>query len=187
MTSSRGTKGQAIKGSELLSKEVQDQFGDSFKELMDKMTKQKLPPKDALGLTGNMLEGIYAQAYRLYNTGKYGEATQLFRLLVLLDATEPKYILGLAACFHMIKEYKTAVQIYMMCAMVDPESPLPHYHCSDCLLQMKDALSASVSLEMAIERAGNKPEYAKIKERSLMSLENLKKGQVAESQPPEGI
>jgi type III secretion system low calcium response chaperone LcrH/SycD len=129
-----------------------------------------------------VLEGIYAQAYRLYNTGKYIEATQMFRVLILFDATEAKYHLGMAACFHMLKEYNHAIQAYMMCSMVDPGNPLPYYHSSDCFIQMKDYLSARVSLEMAIARAGDKPEYAKIKERASMNLETIEKQQ--DTPPP---
>ena len=77
----------------------------------------------------------------------------------------------------MLKEYKNAIQTYTMCTLRDPKNPLPHYHSSDCFIQMKDFLSAMICLEMAIKRAGDKPEYAKMKERALMSLESLKKQQ----------
>jgi hypothetical protein len=39
---------------------------------------------------------------------------------------------------------------------------------------MKDYLSGMLCLQMAIDKSGNKPEYAKIKERAIMSLESLK-------------
>ena len=70
------------------------------------MFDQGMAPKDAFGINPNALENVYAQGYRLYNTGKYIEALHLFRVLILFNAAEPKYILGLAACFHMLKEYK---------------------------------------------------------------------------------
>ncbi len=92
----------------------------------------------------------------------------------MLNAMEPKYTLGLAACFHMLKEYYNAIQTYTMSAALDPENPVPHYHSSDCFIQMKDYLSAMICLELAISKAGNKPEYAKMKERAQLSLESLK-------------
>jgi type III secretion system low calcium response chaperone LcrH/SycD len=162
---------------------LQETFGvgENFKkldnalgEIGNKMFRQGVAPKDALELNSVYLENLYAQAYRLYNTGKYSEASHLFRILIMLNAMEPKYSLGLAACFHMLKEYYNAIQTYTMCAALDPQTPIPHYHSSDCFIQMKDYLSAMLCLELAIEHAGNKPEYAKIKERSLMSLESLK-------------
>ncbi len=65
---------------------------------------------------------------------------------------EPSNTLGIAACFHMLKEYKNAVQAYMICAMLDPENPIPHFHASDCYVEMKDNLSAIISLDLAVQR-----------------------------------
>lgn len=144
-------------------------------EVGDKILKKGMLPKDALGFNDVVMEGLYAQAYRLYNTGKYVDASHLFRMLILLNTTEPKYTLGLAACFHMLKEYKNAAQAYTMCGLLDPESPIPHYHASDCYLHMNDKVSAIVSFEIAVKRSGDKPEYVTLKDRALLSIEALKK------------
>jgi type III secretion system low calcium response chaperone LcrH/SycD len=176
MKGSRGAKGQMKKQAfEQPSEAEYKQMQGALKELTDKMFKQGLPPKDAMGMSSQLLEGIYAQAYRLYNTGKYVEATHLFRMLILFDPTEPKYLLGLAACFHMLKEYKNAIQTYTLHAILDPQNPLSHYHSSDCFIQMKDYPSALVCLELAIKKAGDQSEYAKMKERASLSLESIKK------------
>ena len=42
----------------------------------------------------------------------------------MLNAMEPKYILGLAACFHMLKEYFNAIQTYTMCSALDLQNPI---------------------------------------------------------------
>jgi type III secretion system low calcium response chaperone LcrH/SycD len=152
-----------------------EKFDKAFGEIADKMMMQGISPKEAMNLSPSYLENIYAQAYRLYNTGKYAEAAHLFRILIMFNAMEPKYMLGLAACFHMLKEYVNAIQTYTMCSALDPHNPIPHYHSSDCFIQMKEYVSAMLCLELAIERAGDKPEYAKMKERALLSLESLKK------------
>lgn len=152
-----------------------EKLNQALSDITEKMVKDGMTPQDSLGISRNVLESIYAQAYRLYNTGKYIDATHLFRMLIMMNAMEPKYQLGLAACFHMIKEYENAVQTYTLCSALDPESPVPHYHASDCFIQMKDNLSAMISLELAIKRAANKEEYSKMKERALLSLESLKK------------
>ncbi len=152
-----------------------EKFDKALGEITNKMFKQGMSPKDAMGVNNAILENIYAQAYRLYNTGKYVEASHLFRILIMMNALESKYLLGLAACFHMLKEYMNAVQTYTMCVAIDPENPIPHYHSSDCFIQMKDYLSAMVCLELVIKSAGNKPEFLKMKERAQLSLESLKK------------
>ncbi|MCE2983981.1 MAG: SycD/LcrH family type III secretion system chaperone [Parachlamydia sp.] len=174
MKGSRGAKGQMKKEAWDAAFEKNEKFDQAYSEIMNKMFKEGQTPKDAMGVNNNVLESIYAQAYRLYNTGKYIEATHLFRVLIMLNVTEPKYTLGLAACFHMLKEYKNAIQTYTMCSTLDPSSPIPYYHSSDCFIQMKDYLSAMLCLQLAIDKAGEKPEYAKIKERASLSLESIK-------------
>lgn len=174
MKNSHGSKGQTKYEKFNYSQEQQESFDKAFGELANKMIKQGITPKDAVGLSPNVLENLYAQAYRLYNTGKYVEATHLFRMLVMLNVMEPKYILGLAACFHMLKEYDNALQSYIVCSAIDPGNPIPHYHASDCLIQLKDYPSAMISLEMTVHLAGDKSEYAKMKERALLSLESVR-------------
>ncbi|WP_068467238.1 SycD/LcrH family type III secretion system chaperone [Candidatus Protochlamydia phocaeensis] len=174
MKGSRGTRGQMRKETLNISAQKDEKLDKAYGDLMNRMFKDGMAPKDAMGINNNVLESVYAQAYRLYNTGKYIEATHLFRILIMMNVSEPKYVLGLAACFHMMKEYKNAIQTYTMCSAIDPNSPIPHYHSSDCFIQMKDYVSAMLCLQMAIDKAGNKPEYAKIKERAALSLESLK-------------
>lgn len=158
-----------------LGSKIQKEAAGPAGQIAKKMAGAGLMPKELLGLNDAMIEGIYGQAYRLYNTGKYREAGQLFRLLVMLNTTEAKYVMGLAACLHMIKDMKAAVEAYMLCSVIDPASPIPHYHASDCYIQMKDRLSAIISLELAIRACGDKPEYKTLKDRAQMTIVSLKK------------
>ncbi len=163
---------QAMKG---LGAGIAKKNGKEVEKLSKDALMQQMLPKNVLGLSDAMVEGIYSQAYRLYNTGKYKDAIQLFRLLIMIDSTAAKYAMGLAACFHMQKEYANAISTYALCGIIDPDSPIPHYHSSDCYMQMKDPLSAIISLEMAVKRAGDKPQFQALKDRALMTIESLKK------------
>jgi len=174
-----------MKGNQQEIKKATEQVGAGIKEKegqtkeiqasIRQAAKKGTTAKDALGLTDAMVEGIYGQAYRLYNTGKYRDASQLFRLLIMLNATEPKYSMGLAACFHMLKEFKSAVDSYSMVSVMDAKSPIPYYHSSDCYMQMGDTASAIIMLDMAIKRAGDKPEFRSLKERAALTIESLRK------------
>jgi type III secretion system low calcium response chaperone LcrH/SycD len=182
MKGSRQAKSQMKKGAMNASMQEDEKFKKAYGDVMGRMFNEGMTPKDAMGVNSNILENVYAQAYRLYNTGKYIEAVHLFRVLILMDVTEPKYVLGLAACFHMMKEYKNAIQTYTVCSAIDPNTPIPYYHSSDCFIQMKDYLSAMLCLQLTIDKCQNKPEFAKIKERAVLSLESLKQ-QNLPSQP----
>jgi type III secretion system low calcium response chaperone LcrH/SycD len=143
--------------------------------VMDKLLKTGVMPREELGYNEERMEEIYGQAYRLYNTGKYVDALELFRLLIILDSTDSKYYLGLAACFHMLKEYENAVKVYAIAGIVDSQSPVPHFHASDCYLQMNDKASAILMLELAVLRSGDKPEYQILKDRAQLTIDSIKK------------
>lgn len=175
MQGSHEKQGQRKKETWSSAKQHHEKLNEAFGDLANKMLKEGVSPKEAMGVSQSYLENIYAQAYRLYNTGKYPEAIHLFRILIMFNAMEPKYMLGLAASFHMLKEYVNAIQTYTMCSALDPQNPIPYYHSSDCFVQMKEYVSAMLCLELVVERAGDKPEYAKMKERAQLSLESLKK------------
>ncbi|HEV8052438.1 MAG TPA: SycD/LcrH family type III secretion system chaperone [Parachlamydiaceae bacterium] len=171
----KGEQQQINKAAELTGTTLKDANVDNIKASIQRATKKGTSPKDALGLTDAMIEGVYGQAYRLYNTGKYKEAIQIFRLLIMINSTEPKYAMGLAACFHMLKEYQTAVDTYTIVGVIDPESPISFYHASDCFMQMGDQVSAMIALEMAVKRAGDKPEFRTLKDRASLTVDSIKK------------
>jgi type III secretion system low calcium response chaperone LcrH/SycD len=171
----KGDQQQIKKATEELGAVLGKERAKELQTVADKIVKQGVMPKDAMGLSDAMVEGIYGQAYRLYNTGKYKDASQLFRLLIMLNSSEPKYAMGLAACFHMLKDYKNAISTYAICGVIDPENPIPHYHASDCYIHLNDPASAAIALELAVKRAGDKPEYQVIKDRAALMIESLKK------------
>lgn len=168
-------KEQVKKSIEKMGANIGSEQARNMEKLSKSAMMDQLLPKNAMGLSDAMVEGLYSQAYRLYNTGKYKDASQLFRLLIMIDSTEAKYTMGLAACFHMLKEYESAITSYALCGIIDADSPIPHYHSSDCYIQMKDYVSAIISLEMAVKRSGEKPEFQSLKDRALMTIESFKK------------
>lgn len=171
----KGEQNQIKKATEQVGKSVGAEKAQDVDNLAKKAVKSGVFPKDLLGMSDSMVEGMYAQAYRLYNTGKYKDASQLFRMLVMINSLEPKYLMGFAACHHMLKEYKTAVDSYMVCGMLDPNNPVPHYHASDCYIQMNDPVSAIIELEMSIKRSGERPEFKTLRDRANLTIESLKK------------
>jgi type III secretion system low calcium response chaperone LcrH/SycD len=171
----KGEEKQVKQATEKLAEELKLKENADYSKLMKKATEGSVNVKDVLRISDGQMESIYAQAYRFYNTGKFKEASELFRYLMMVNSTETKYTLGLAACFHLMKDYKAAAQTYLICNILDEKSPIPAFHASDCYLQMNDKVSALVSLNMAIEKSGSKPEYKVLKDRAEMTAQNLKK------------
>lgn len=170
----KGEEKQVKQAAESLGKTIDKNSAD-YERLLEKAKSGAFTPKDLLRVSDAQMESVYAQAYRLYNTGKYKEASDLFRSLIMANSNETKYSLGLAACFHLMKDFEAAAQLYLFCNMLDEKSPIPAFHASDCYLQMRDKASALVSLTMAIDKAGDRPEYKVLKDRATMTAKALKK------------
>jgi len=170
----KGDVQRVKRAAESVGQKIGERGGEKVSEMVRAGATQGGLPKDLLGINDGMIETIYGQAYRLYNTGKYKDASQMFRLLIMLNPTESKYSMGLAACFHMLKEYASAIELYTICGTLDPENPVPHFHASDCYLQMDNPISALVSLEMAVKRAGEKPQFSTLRDRALLTISSVK-------------
>jgi type III secretion system low calcium response chaperone LcrH/SycD len=145
---------------------------EALKVLLEGAAKKGIMPRTALKIGDDSMEAVYAQAYNLYNQGKYKESSHIFRFLILLDMMEPRYSLGLAACMHRLKDFTNAANMYLLSAALDTTNPMPHYHAADCYLQMNAFQIAIISLEMAINACAEQPQYAVLKERASL----LKKG-----------
>lgn len=183
----KGEQHRLTKAAEEIGASIGKEKAPEMQQVASKIVQDGMMPKDMMGLSDAMVEGIYGQAYRLYNTGKYRDASQLFRLLIMLNSTDSKYAMGLAACFHMLKEYKNAVSTYAICGVIDPENPVPHYHASDCYINLQDPSSALIALEMAVKRSGNKPEFQTLKDRAQMTIDALKKESAEQTTPSTGV
>ncbi len=154
--------------------------GDAAYKISNNIFQKGMLPKDALGISNARIEAMYGQAYRLFNSGNYKEAMNLFNMLVFLNITDAKYTLGLAACLHKLKHYKLAADTYAKCSMLDPKSPVPFYQMALCYLELGDPLSAIVCLELAIKLCGEKNEYMELKGTCELTIHGL--NQAAENQ-----
>lgn len=154
-------------------------------EILQKVFSEGQSLKDSLKVSDQTLEFLYSQAYRLYKIGKYKDSSRYFHLLYLFNCNDLRYSLGVAACYHMQKEYMKAIQWYLVCAALDAVSPLPYYHISDCFLKLGNKLSALISLKMMEVRLNDDPVFTQIKERASRMMETLsaelKKTQKSES------
>lgn len=171
---------------EKIDKKMGDEKSDTkekLKQFAADLTEGK-SPKEAMGLSDEYVEGMYSFAYNLYGMGKYDQALQLFRLMVMLNPMEQRYLLGLAACYHMLKDYDNAASSYMLCSILDPNDPIPYYHASDCFLQLEDYPMAYDALNLCIANAKGKPDYETIKNRAEVSLEVLKQKYTPEKKAP---
>lgn len=158
-----------------------DELGPAVESIMRDMTENNAIPREAMGIEGSTVEGLYTQAYHNYNAGRYKDAAKVFHLLQMLDGMEPNYPLGLGACYHMLEEYQNALAMYALVGVSDPENPIPHYHASDCYIKMDLIPAAIAELQIARGLCGAKAQYAKMRDRAAMTIKSLQeKGKAPE-------
>ena len=132
-------------------------------------------PKEALGLSDQTLEALYAHAYRLYQSAKYKDAGYIFQLLQTLNPPDWRNYLGMGACLHRLEQYETASFMYQAAGEINKENPMPFYYCSDCRIKMGHFRKAIQLLNEVIKRSIDKPEYNIVSDRSIMMIQSLEK------------
>lgn len=137
--------------------------------IMSAVWPKKLNPTPA------QIEDIYRYACNLYKTGKYNDARPYFHLISMTNVQDPRYAMGIAACYHMLKNYKAAIQSYTLVSFVDPDNPIPQYHLADCFMHMNEPVGAYIALEMALTRCKKNPKkYKGLMHRVTLMLNRLK-------------
>ncbi len=157
----------------MVADETSKELEPAVNAVVDNMLNKQMFPMDAMGMDHKIVEATYMQAVHLYNTAQYIESAKAFHALVLLHPAEVKFYIGLAASYHMVEEYDGALTIYGYIGVLDPESPVPHYHASDCYLKMDMTSPAIAELQIAMQLCGDQAQYAMIKDRCQITINAL--------------
>lgn len=139
------------------------------------LAKEGVLSEEALGLTNKEAEKIYSHGKKLYDSGKYKDALAVFSILTLMNPNMPAYLYGLASSCYMLKNLEEAIEAFLEYAAIVPEDPMPYYYVSNCYEKKNDLFSAMVTLQAAINRAGNKDKFQELKNRAILILDYLKK------------
>jgi type III secretion system low calcium response chaperone LcrH/SycD len=151
------------------------QSAELLNHLKEKIDNEGVMPKDALEFTDQMMEDLYQMAYHLYNSGKIGQALDIFRHLMILDFKSYRYAFGAGACCHQLEDYPTAIIAYTTAFLNDLPNPTPLYYGADCWMELGEWEAANDFYEKVILIAGNKPEYAAMKENAKLTKKGLQK------------
>ena len=148
-------------------------FMENIADIAQRAGRGEVIVKEELGITEGQMEAMYAVAYNQFQNGKYDDAAKSFSLLSMFDPLEYKYLFGIASCFHMKGDYQAASLYYIVASGLDENDPAPFLHVGECMLAMKDKEGATESLKIALERSGDKPQYAPMRKRAEVMLENI--------------
>lgn len=132
-------------------------------------------PREAMNISDVEIRELYHIGYNLFNSGKYELARGIFHLLNILEPLNPGFATCLGVCYHRVKNYDRAISAYMQSSALEADNPVPLFYCYDCYMNLKMPDAAGIMLCNVIARAGDKPQYAKIKQRASLLLEPLTK------------
>lgn len=95
------------------------------------------------------LEALYTYAYSLYQAGKTDDAAKAFQALCTRNPLEARFWFGWAAALQDGANYKKALPVWAMSAILEPSNPYPHFHAAECATSLENREEALLALAQA--------------------------------------
>lgn len=125
--------------------------------------------KDLHGVSQDLMDGIYAFAYRFYQQGRLDDAEVFFRFLCIYDFYNVEYAMGLAAVCQLKKEYSKAVDLYALAYSLSRDDYRPMFHTGQCHLMMGKAPLARRCFSIVVDRSSDE----RLKQKAASYLDGL--------------
>jgi len=133
--------------------DIDDTQAEDMAEALFEAVKSGATLKDLQGVPQDLMEGIYAFAYRFYEQGKLDDAEVFFRFLCIYDFYNAEYVMGLAAVSQLKKNYAKAIDLYALAYALSKDDYRPMFHTGQCHLMMGKAPLARRSFGIVAERS----------------------------------
>lgn len=144
-------------------------------------SKQLLKEELALGKTAQQIleisdanmQAFYEAAYRLFEHDRVEEAANAFFFLATLNPFHHSYWLGVGMCAQLVGDLEAAVDAYELAALSEVESPVPYFYLAKCLFALNERETSIEALDIALEYAGDKPEFRELKNQAALAKKLL--------------
>lgn len=128
--------------------------------------------KDLHAIPQDLMDGVYAFAYRFYTQGLLDDAEVFFRFLCVYDFYNAEYAMGLAAVSQLKCEYARAINLYALAYSLSKSDYRPMFHTGQCHLLMGRPALARRCFKIVVE--DSQDERLRLKaERSLKGIEEV--------------
>ncbi len=141
--------------------------------LLNKILVEGIPPKQAMELDDDFIDTVYENTYQQYQNGQYKTALTQFTMLQLLDPMDGKYALGRAYCFHHLKDYDNAIDLYIQYLMQEPNDYNGYWNLHECYIAQNKLEMAAHALGSIVGLAADDPDATTIYEKAFNTLQNL--------------
>ncbi len=129
---------------------------------------------EALGLSPEQFEALYAVGHNTYAAGKYEDAANFFGILISIQPFDARVYMGFAASLQMQKNYENAALFYQWACGIDQQDPSPMFHSAECYMAMNDVEGAKSALIYTLKRIeASTADYTALKNKAEVMLANL--------------
>ncbi|RWA50978.1 chaperone protein SicA [Cupriavidus sp. UYMSc13B] len=125
--------------------------------------------KDLQGVPQDLMDGVYAFAYRFYQQGRLDDAEKFFRFLCIYDFYNAEYVLGLAAVCQLKGNYAKAIDLYALAFALSKDDHRAMFQTGQCHLRMGKTGLARRCFCVVVEHSSD----AGLKERAASYLRGL--------------
>lgn len=133
-----------------ISQEELDRHVDrSLKIALDFINNGK-QPGEALGLTDEAFNGLYAYGVRFYQSQRFTESLRVFHYLIKLQPLEARNYKAAGASLQGLKRYRDAAQLYAGAVNLDMTDPEISFHAGQCFFLDREYAPAKLALEAAV-------------------------------------
>ncbi|MBA3816320.1 MAG: SycD/LcrH family type III secretion system chaperone [Parachlamydiaceae bacterium] len=163
-----------------MGKDVPVEEKKEHAKVLIKIFEKKMTPMQAMNISEEEISVIYSYAYQLFNTGKYAEACELFKMLYVLNPGQEGFATSLGACYHKMEDYETASLMYLIDAQLNPFDPVSAFYCYDCFMHMNNPEGAYIMLDVVVKRADGQPQFEKIQDKAEALLDGFDRSTLTE-------
>jgi len=128
--------------------------------------------KDVHDVSQETMDGVYKFAYDFYHQGKLNDAESLFRFLCIYDFYNPEYAMGLAAVYHLKKNYTKAIDFYALAYSLSKNDYRPIFYAGQCNLMLRHTLQARKCFDIVINRC-SEPSLLERAKSYLSAIDNI--------------
>lgn len=100
--------------------------------LYEELKKTNLPLDKARMVDPAKAQFLYQCGFRFYQEEKYEEALRVFQDLLVAFPLKKEHWHAYGASLQMLNKPKEALRAWAIFAILDPDSPYPHFYASKC-------------------------------------------------------
>lgn len=111
---------------------------DLLKQALYELLHKGKTVKDIIGADAEQMEALYSIGYSQFKMQNFDMAKNFFQFLAMVDHTNPKYTLAIAACFRMEEQYEQAIVLYHMIMQAHPKYVDAYINICECFFKIEE-------------------------------------------------